>query len=328
MAPVHRMRSRCALTNAVSGRVVWSPLKSLWYSSMLGVALIWGPSTFSLSVAAISGVLTAITICVGHSVGFHRLLIHRSFDCPRWLEYSMVFVGTLVGMGGPRKMLYLHDIRDWSQRQSQCHPFYNHQNPIWKDWIWNLHCELKLEHPPEFTVDLYVASSRFYRVLDVCWLAVQIPVAAILYLFGGVPLVIWGCCVRIALSLTGHWLVGYLAHNVGPQDWRTEGLSTQGHNLPGLGLITMGEAWHNNHHAFPFSARLGIGQGQNDPGWWLIKTLKTLGLAWNIRTAPVTSEHQLNLGVTPTNQLTAMQSKHKIDDYRSLNSQTVPIAQR
>ena len=283
MSHVARMRPKCAQTNPVDGCVVWAPVKSIWFFSMLAVAMVAGPMTFSWSALTVCGLLTAFTLCFGHSVGLHRLLIHRSFRCPLWLEYCMVLTGVLVGMGGPREMLYMHDIRDWSQRQPACHDFYVHRSRIWNDWFWNLHCELKLKHPPEFQPEARVTKSKFYRCLDAGWMLAQVPLAVLLFIYGDFAWVVWGVCVRICLSLTGHWFVGYLAHNTGPQTWLVDGAAVQGHNLPGLGLITMGEAWHNNHHAFPESARLGIDQGQIDPGWWLLSVLNRVGLVWDLQ---------------------------------------------
>ena len=282
MSHVPRMQSPCALTNPVEGTVAWSPVKSLWFSVMLLGAIVLGPKTWSWDVSVMSCLLTMFTLCTGHSVGFHRLLIHRSFKCPRWLEYTLVTIGTLVGMGGPTKMLYLHDIRDWSQRHPACHPFFIHQSGLLRDWWWNLHCEIRLTHPPEFRPDAAVTESRYYRFLDQTWMLLQLPLAAVLYSLGGWAWVVWGICVRIPVSLTGHWLVGYLAHNVGPRTWYLEGHAVQGYNVPGFGLLSMGEAWHNNHHAFPESARFGLERGQNDPGWWFLCGLKRLGLVWDL----------------------------------------------
>jgi fatty-acid desaturase len=81
--------------------------------------------------------------------------------------------------------------------------------------------------------------------------------------------------VRVAVSLTGHWLIGHFAHKRGHQGWDVEGVAVQGYNVPYAGLVSFGEAYHGNHHAFPGSARLGIEDGQIDPGWWFIQ-----GLAW------------------------------------------------
>jgi stearoyl-CoA desaturase (delta-9 desaturase) len=277
------MYSPCEQTNPFEGTPIWSPTKSLWFTAMAATAIVGGWRAFTWDAAIVTCFLTVVTLCLGHSIGFHRLLIHRSFECSRWLEYCLVYLGILVGMGGPRRIVYLHDIRDWSQRHRECHPFYIHATPIWLDWFWQMHCELKLCHPPEYRPDGPITAPRFYRILDRTWMLQQLPLALCLYYFGDVSWVVWGICVRVTISLTGHWLVGYIAHNAGPQTWIVEGAAVQGHNLPGLGMITMGEAWHNNHHAFPESARLGLGPRQSDPGWWAISLLRRLGLITNVR---------------------------------------------
>ena len=85
-------------------------------------------------------------------------------------------------------------------------------------------------------------------------------------------------------SAHGHWLIGWLAHNRGPQTWLVAGSGVQAHDVPWAGLVTMGEAWHNNHHAWPASARLGVYPGQSDWGYAFIRLLERLGLAWNVQT--------------------------------------------
>lgn len=270
-------------TNPIEGTPVWSPVKSLWFSAMLTIAVVGGWWTFRWDAAIVACLLTIATLCFGHTIGFHRLLIHRSFACPRWLEYCLVYLGVLVGMGGPRRIVYMHDIRDWSQRHPQCHPFFVHKMPIWLDWFWQMHCELKLRHPPAFRPDEPITEPLAYRILDRTWMLQQLPLALCLYYLGGIPWVVWGVCVRVTISLTGHWLVGYIAHNAGSQTWIVEGAAVQGYNIRGLGLITMGEAWHNNHHAFPDSARLGLKSGQTDPGWWALLLLRRVGLVKNIQ---------------------------------------------
>ena len=80
----------------------------------------------------------------------------------------------------------------------------------------------------------------------------------------------------------GHWLVGHLAHRTGPQSWHVRGAGVQAHDVPWAGLITMGEAWHNNHHAYPGSAKIGLKPGQSDWGYRFILGLERLGLAWDV----------------------------------------------
>ena len=280
---VPRMSPQSDMTNPNKGTVVWSPGKSLWFTAHLIIAVVGGWMTLSAGAVMLSFAFTVVTLCLGHTLGLHRLLIHRSFACPRWLEYLLVNLGTVVGMGGPFRIIYMHDIRDWAQRHESCHPFFIHQNPLWKDFLWQLHCEIRLLNPPRFQIERSVANDPLHRFLQQTWMLQQVPWAALFYAFGGIELVIWCISVRITISLIGHWLVGYFAHNAGSRDWHLRGHAVQGHNVPRIGLLTMGESWHNNHHAFPGSARLGLSPTQPDPGWWALRILQMLGLAWNIK---------------------------------------------
>lgn len=280
---IPRMLRQNEHTNPQEGRVVWAPVKSVWFMTHALVAIIGGYLTFRWDAVLLSFVFTVTTLCLGHSIGLHRLLVHRSFECPRWLEGALVHLGTVVGMGGPFRILYMHDIRDWSQRHESCHSFFIHQNPLWRDFLWQLHCDIQLAHPPQFQIEPHVATNRLYQFMERTWMLQQLPWAILFYALGGVSFVVWGISVRVTVSLLGHWLVGYFAHNSGPRDWHLHGHAVQGHNVPHIGLLTMGESWHNNHHAFPGSARLGLSASQHDPGWWVLCVLRALGLAWNIK---------------------------------------------
>lgn len=275
---IDRVKPADRMTNPVEGAVKWDPAKSVWYSSHLLVGAAGTIFLFDWSNLFLCGALTVVTLCCGHSVGLHRLLIHRSFVSPKWLERILVYLGTLVGMGGPFGVIRLHEIRDWAPRHGRCHPFYTQQSSIWKDWLYNMHCRFELKHPPIFTIESEIAEDPFYCSLEKTWMAQQIPVAILLYFLGGWGAVAAGVSARIALSLTGHWLICYFAHNCGRRTWHLEGHAVQGFNIPYLGLLTMGECWHNNHHAYPKSARLGH-KGQSDPGWWFVRMLVKIGLA-------------------------------------------------
>lgn len=277
----------------VEGKVRWDPAHSIWNGGMLAATMILGPIYFSWSAVGVFVLLTGASILLGHSVGFHRRLIHRSFECPLWLEHTLVWVGTTVGMSGPLWMIRTHDMRDWAQRQSDCHDYLAHRRPMLIDAWWQLHCRLQLDHPPEF--DLGDAGrDRLYRFLEATWMAQQLPIAALLFVTGGGSWVVWGVCARVTASVTGHWLVGHLAHRRGPQSWLVDDAGVQAHDVPWAAIPTMGEAWHNNHHAFPGSARIGLYPGQSDWGFVFIRMLERLGIASNI-VLPANLPHRATL---------------------------------
>ncbi len=269
--------------NAYEGQVKWSATKSLWVTGMTVIGVIGGAYTVSYANVMVFLSTTAVTLCLGHSLGMHRRFIHKSYECPKWLEYLFVYLGVLVGLAGPMGMMYTHDLRDWAQRQRRSHPYFGHKAAFLKDGFWQMHCEIKLDHPPEFIPEATVRNDRFYCFIEMTWMWQQLPIAFVLLCIGGIDWVIWGVCLRVMVSVMGHWLIGYVAHNTGQRHWHVEGASVQGYNIRFCGLITMGECWHNNHHAFPESAQLGIEKNQTDPGWWMLLLLKKMGLVWQIK---------------------------------------------
>ena len=268
-------------TSPVEGSVHWAPTKSIWFGAHCLVALVGGVLTFSFDALAVFAAVTAVTLCFGHSLGMHRKLIHNSYACPRWLEYLFVHLGTLVGMAGPVGMVRTHDLRDWAQRQPDCHPYLRHGAGPWRDAWWQLHCDLKLTHPPQFKPEPRIADDVVIQFMERTWMLQQIPLAVLLFVLGGLPWFVWGICMRVAVSVTGHWFIGYFAHNSGEMDHEVVGAAVQGHNVRWASYLTMGESWHNNHHAYPDSAILGIYDNQPDPGWLVLNALGNLGLAWN-----------------------------------------------
>ncbi len=272
------------LANALQGDVLWKPGKSLWMCIMTMAAVIGGPIYFTFDAFALFLATSALTLCLGHSLGVHRGLIHRSFQCPRWLERLFVYFGVIVGMAGPFGMIRQHEIRDWAQREPSCHSYLSHAAPLLTDLWRQLNCELRLTHPPKLVLERSVSNDWFYLFLERTWMAQQIPWAILFYAIGGMPWLTWGIAVRVVVSVSAHWIVVHIAHNRGERSWHLGGAGVQGYNVPSLGLISMGEAWHNNHHAFPASARIGLYEGEIDPGWHVLKGLEALGLVWNLKT--------------------------------------------
>jgi len=303
--------------SAVDGTVIWDAPRSLWNASMLTGALVLGPLTFAWDAFAVFLATSAVTLCAGHSVGFHRRLIHRSFDCPKWLERVLVWFGTAVGMGGPIWTIRLHDSRDWAQRQSDCHWFLRHEKALLVDGFYYLHFRLKLDRPPGFDPGPGIGDDPFYRFLDRYWMFQQLPVAVLLYALGGWPWVVWGVVVRVAACTTMHWYISYFAHTRGPQDWTVDGAVIQAYNVPLMAIPTMGESWHSNHHAFPSSARHGLYPGQIDLGYRFIQLLELLGLARNVK---LPSRLPARPGITP---VTARATSVAAPDQAELSARSI-----
>lgn len=278
----HRVQAS-PVADLCRGEVRWAPVKSLWFMGMAGAALLGGWAWFSWGAVALFVVATGLVLLLGHSLGSHRKLIHDSFECPRWLERLLVWMGVQVGLAGPLGLLRQHELRDYAQRLPDCHPYLRHGRPLLLDAWWQLNCELQLQHPPQIHIEPRLADDPFYRWLERTWMLQQLPLALLFLAWGGWGFVCWGVCARITAGVGGHWLIGYFAHNHGGMHYRVDGAAVQGRNIRLTSLLTMGECWHNNHHAYPGSARLGLFPGEWDPGWWTLRLLQHVGLVGRMR---------------------------------------------
>ena len=179
-------------TSAVAGEVHWQPVKSLWISGMTLAALIGGPLFFTWGALALFVATTAVTVCLGHSLGMHRRLIHRSYDCSLWLERLLVYLGTLVGMAGPYGMIRQHDIRDWAQRKARCHPYLAHRSGCCAtaSGSCTASCGSRTRRSSSWSgASPTTASTNF---LERTWMAQQLPWAVLFLALGGLPWVVWG----------------------------------------------------------------------------------------------------------------------------------------
>jgi fatty-acid desaturase len=271
------------LDSVCDGEVRLSPPKFLWLAGMAGAAIVGGIWFFSWSGLAVFFLATGAVLLFGHSLGSHRKLIHDSYQCPKWLEYILVYLGVQVGLSGPIGLLRAHDLRDYAQRLPVCHDYLRHGSSFWKDAWWQLCCDLNLKNPPKIAIEPRIAEDRFYRFLEATWMWQQLPPALLLYAMGGWSFVVFGTCARVTAAVVGHWLIGHFAHNNGGKHFEVKDAAVQGHNIRLASILTMGECWHNNHHAYPGSARLGLFAGEWDPGWWTLLLLRRLGLAWDFR---------------------------------------------
>ncbi len=276
------LRVSAEKANASKGSVTFDFSKAGWNLGMIVMALIFAPFNYTNSALILFLSTTYLSLLIGHSVGMHRMMIHRAFDCPPVVAKIMIYIGVLVGMSGPIGIIKIHDMRDWAQRQAGCHDFFSHTRSYLIDIWWQLTSTFKFENPPEITIEKKYLDDPWYQFLERTWRYHQLGLAILFYFVGGWSWVVWGIFVRVSVSIVGHWTITYICHNPGTGKWRVKHASVQASNIPGLGLLTYGECWHNNHHAFPESAQIGLEKGQLDPAWWFIKLLEYIGLAENI----------------------------------------------
>jgi len=282
MEPVLRVQENAS--NSEEGVVSYDLPKMIWNLGMIALAICFAPSTFSFEALLLFLLSTYFSLLIGHSVGMHRMMIHRTFNCPKVVERTLIYIGVLVGMSGPYGIIKIHDLRDWAQRKDNCHDFFSHSQGYFKDLWWQLTSKFEFSNPPKVMIESKLADDLFIRFLEKSWRLHQLLLAVFLYYLGGWSFVVWGVFLRVAISNVGHWSITYFCHNPGPGKWRVKDAAVQASNIPGLGIVSYGECWHNNHHAFPESAKIGLEKGQSDPAWWFILLLSRLGLANNIRT--------------------------------------------
>lgn len=120
----------------------------------------------------------------------------------------------------------------------------------------------------------------FYRFLQRSFGLHQIAFGLLLYFCGGMPFLAWGLGVATVVRSHTTFLVNSVCHIWGTRAWNTPDFSK---NNWWVAIITFGEGWHNNHHAFEFSARHGLEWWQLDVTWYLIRFLKAIGLATNVK---------------------------------------------
>ena len=267
----------------VSGMIQYDYPKMAWNLSFIVLAFIFAPITFNLDAFLLFLFTTYFTLLVGHSVGMHRMMIHRTFKTNILIKRVLIYIGVLVGMSGPFGIIRIHDIRDWAQRKAVCHDFFSHKRSFFKDLWWQLTCKFDFDEPPKIKIEPLFKNDKFLIFCEKTWRLHQLILAIIFYYIGGWSFVVWGVLVRVSLSIVGHWTITYFCHNPGPGRWNVKNAAVQASNIKGLGLITYGECWHNNHHAFPESAKIGLEKGQWDPAWWFIKALSKLNLIYDVK---------------------------------------------
>ena len=242
---------------------------------------------FSWPVFAAAVFLYCVATGLGISMGYHRLHTHRSYKVPLALEYSLAFCGALTLEGGPISWVATHRIHHQnSDRPGDPHS--PRDGAWWAHVGWIIFGEATRKNTrrlSKYAPDL--AKHRFYIWLnDYHWLP-TVALAALLVAIGGLPLLLWGVCLRTVFGLHATWLVNSATHIWGSRRFATHDDSR---NNWWVALLTFGEGWHNNHHAHPTSARHGLAWYEFDPSWIGIRFLRFLGIATSVRTAAIRAD--------------------------------------
>lgn len=217
---------------------------------------------------------------LGVGLGYHRLLTHRSFKAPKWLEYVLTIFGTMSLQNEPYKWVATHRIHhqfcetDKDPHSTRPGFWWAHIGWIIKGTAQDHDDETFKKYVPDLLKDRgQVLIARFF------YLPIIIS-ALILFIIGGWGMVFWGVFARLVFGWHTTWFVNSLAHLFGKRRFDTNDDST---NNWFVAILTFGEGWHNNHHAAPTSARHGFKWFEFDQNWITIQIFKKLGWAKNIR---------------------------------------------
>jgi stearoyl-CoA desaturase (delta-9 desaturase) len=239
---------------------------------------------------------------LGIGMGYHRLLTHRGYKTPKWIEYFLTVCATLALEGGPIFWVATHRIHHkHSDKEGDPH------SPVDGTWWAHMGWILtgKSMHHDTETLAHYVpdlAKDKFHVWITKYHYVPMIVLGVVLFAIGGVPFVMWGIFFRTVFGLHSTWLVNSATHMVGSRRFETRDLST---NSWWVALFSFGEGWHNNHHAHPVSARHGLAWYEIDLNWYGIWTLKKLGLAKKVYTVALPAKPHGNESAPDTDAAAA-----------------------
>lgn len=280
-----------ALQKLVTVAIVAGPLVAL------GVVIpwLWG-SAVNLSDLVIAGVFYLVT-GFGITVGFHRLFTHGGFGPRRSLKIALAVMGSMAVEGS---------VTSWVATHRRHHMFSDHDGDPHSPhrygdqgralvrgllfshvgWLFTSDASSASRFAPDMLRDRDLRRiDRLFPLLAVASLAVPAGIGYALSgtLAGAVAALLWAGLVRMALLHHVTWSVNSLCHTFGR---RTDGTSDRSTNLWPLALVSLGDSWHNVHHAHPSWARHGARRGMVDPSAWLIRRFEQFGWATKVRWPP------------------------------------------
>ncbi len=229
---------------------------------------------------AVSLVLAWLAGSPGIGMGFHRLLTHRGFKTPKFMEYLMTILGTLTLEGGQIDWVVTHRIHH-AHTDAPGDPHTPRDGGWWSHMGWILRGtaqqhpeEVMMRYAPDLMKDpVHVLINKVY------WIP-QVVLGAGLLAFGGWSMLFVGIFLRVVIGLHATWFVNSATHMWGTRRFDS---ADDSRNSWWVALLTWGEGWHNNHHAHPRAARHGLTWYEIDVNWYGIRALQLVGLATDIK---------------------------------------------
>jgi len=251
-------------------------------ATIAAIVLLWNRYVFATDIALMAGLYMIAGF--GVTIGYHRMLTHKSFDAPEWLRALTLICGTTAFEGSPISWAARHvehhaHSDEEGDPHSPLHGFW-HAHIGWLYSIKNPISDVKKYAPHLLQDRTAVFVDRFTPL----WMGLSLLIP---FLIGGWTGLLWGGGVRIFLITHMTWSVNSVCHTFGKRDFET---TDESRNNWIIGLLGFGEGWHNNHHAFPESAMHGLRWWQIDGSAIILRVLESIGLIWNVRRVPIETQ--------------------------------------
>ena len=262
---------------------------------LAAIVLLWGGLVTGLDLA-IMAVLYAL-VGFGVTIGFHRLLTHRSFDAPAPVRAGLAILGSMSVQGA-----VIHWVADhrkhhtFTDEQGDPHSPHTHGRAGWHGVVagwWHAHTGWLFDRAERASARRFARDLREDPVMQ--WVDRWFPAWALLglaipfalgfalsggSLWAGFTAFVWGGLVRVFLLHHATWSVNSICHMYGRRPF---GIEDESRNNWIVALVSLGEGWHHNHHAFPTSARHGLQRFQFDPSYAIIRGMELMGLARDVK---------------------------------------------
>jgi stearoyl-CoA desaturase (delta-9 desaturase) len=258
-----------------------------------GIVLLWGWGFGWVDLGLLLGMY--VVTGLGITIGFHRLFSHRAFETNRLVQFVLVAMGSMAVQAPLPRWVAFHRLhhRHSDQPEDPHSPYFHGPGLVgWLRGVWHAHLGWCFQPDPpnlsRFVRDLHANRTvRVANALYLVWVALGLLIPAALggvltgSWMGAVLGLIWGGLARIFLVHHITWSVNSLCHLWGGRPYPSNGDGSRNNFL--CGILAFGEGWHNNHHAFPSSARHGLRWWQLDVSYWIIRALALVGLARNVK---------------------------------------------